>query len=107
MSIPSAWDEMRVDDLPTSDLQWLAREAGAPVAIAMWRRCAGSSMEFPSRVSKEYAVRFIAMWWDPTDSARSVRELARSLRLSERTIYEYLGERKQGHAEPNRQLAFI
>lgn len=107
MSIPSAWDEMRVEDLPTSDLQWLAREAGLPVAIAMWRRCAGSSMEFPSRVSKAYAKRFIEEWWDPTDSAASVRELARSLRLSERTIYEYLGERKPDHAEPCRQLALI
>jgi hypothetical protein len=102
MNAPSAWEELEIEDLPNDDLKWLARHHGMQVAVALWRRCKGTSLDFPVRFPKEYSVRFIRTHFDGTN----VRQLARSLEISERTVQEYLGARPQTPA-PVPQLSFM
>lgn len=106
MSAPNAWEELTPEDLPSEDLQWLARAHGMGVATELWRRCAGTKISLPSRLPKAYAIKYLARHWDGSNTI----QMARALRVSERTVQEYLQEtcgRRRFRGDSSAQLDLL
>lgn len=88
MSLPSAWDELTVDDFPDSGLRTIAESAGTRVAADLWRRMAGSRIELPMRFTREYMVRYIRAHWDGSND----NQVARALGIHTRTVRRLVSE---------------
>ena len=105
MSTSNAWEELQPSDLPSEDLQWLANTHGMEAALGLWKRCQGTSVRFPGRLPRTFALRFLGRYWDGSNT----KQMARALHISERTVQEYL-QASRGTRRPVRdesQLALF
>lgn len=104
MSLPSAWDELTVDDFPEGGLRTLAEELGAPAAVAVWRSLRGTRLEVPSKFTQGYMLKYIRANWNGHNEG----QLARVLNVTARTIRKLAGVRgKAPRPVPPEQLTFI
>lgn len=103
MSLPSAWDELCEEDLPNEDLREIAREYSLPVAVGIWRKFRGTNLPLPTRFPQEYAMAYICRHWNGNNTA----QLARSLGISQRTVFEFLGKSAKKRPPNPAQLSFI
>lgn len=88
MSLPSAWDELTVDDFPDSGLKAIAESAGPRVAADLWKRLAGTRIELPMRFTRQYMVRYIRAHWDGANDG----QVARALGIHTRTVRRLVSE---------------
>jgi hypothetical protein len=105
MDAPNAWEELKPEDLPSEDLQWLAHTHGMEAALGMWRRCKGTKVNFPRQFPAAFIRRYLERYWDGANT----RSVARALHISERTVQVYLqqtaGRRRAKRDEV--QLSFL
>jgi hypothetical protein len=88
MSLPSAWDELTVEDFPDSGLRTIAESAGARIAADLWKRMAGTRIELPMRFTRQYMVRYIRAHWDGSNDG----QVARALGIHTRTVRRLVSE---------------
>lgn len=103
MSLPSAWDELREEDLPNEDLREIAKEYSLPVAVGIWKKFRGANLALPRRLPQEYAIAYIGRHWTGNNTA----QLARSLGISQRTVFDFLGRSTKKRAPDPDQLTLI
>lgn len=103
MSLPSAWEELREEDLPNDDLREIAREYSLPVAVGIWKKFRGANLMLPTRFPREYSMAYIGRHWNGNNTA----QLARSLGISQRTVFDFLGKSAKRHGANPEQLSLI
>lgn len=103
MSLPSAWEELREEDLPNDDLREIAREFSLPVAVGIWRRFRGANLALPTKLPQSYASEYVGRHWTGSNTA----QLARALGCSQRTVFALLGTKPKRPAVDTAQLSLI
>lgn len=92
-------DKLAVQDLPEGALQEIASQINPETALEIWRKFGGAQLYIPNAKSLLYRLHILRHY-----SGSNVRELARDLDITERTVYAILSEKSE--AEPN-QLSLL
>lgn len=87
MSLPSAWDEMTVDDFPEGGLRLLAEEMGPATASRVWRCLQGTRLEVRSRFTDGYMLRYVRAHWN----GHNENQIARALGCTARHVRNLAG----------------
>ncbi len=82
-------DSLTIDDLPEG-LQYLAERAGMDVVRALLTYCPGMEIRVPMRLTHRAAKRYVLENF--SQSRNNVKELAFTLKLTERRIQQILKE---------------
>lgn len=75
MSLPSAWDELTVDDFPEGGLRTLAEDLGPRIAGDVWRRLQGTRLEAPRRFTQQYMIKYVRAHWNGHNESQIARVL--------------------------------
>ena len=104
MALPSAWDEMTVEDFPDGGLRTLAQSLGPRVAADVWRKLRGTRLEPPVRFTSQYMLRYVQAHWNGDNDD----QIARALGCTTRTVRN-LAARRAPSRRPSdvEQLSFI
>ena len=95
MVMPEYMDGLTIDDLPNEGLQYLAQVAGMETAKKVLTHCAGMRFDIPIRPCRKAAKRYIEIHYN----GNNARQLARTLGMSERFVYQVLSEKSEIRAD--------
>jgi hypothetical protein len=81
--------EMTPADFPNDQLKEIAESMGVEAAAKVWDIFKGSAINFPVRLDKNFALKYIAKNYN----GQNIDQIARDLSLTTRTVSKYLDEK--------------
>lgn len=87
--------KMTVEDLPNNGLRDLAAHIGISKVKELIIKCGGTVIYIPKTFNKIFCRRYIEKHW----TGNNVKDLARDLGITERTVYRHLDAKLEARSE--------